>query len=281
MALPVLIPLISAVMSSLIARDQQKEATWRANQKADEISDKNIAMQKEFAQSGIRWRVADAKAAGLHPLAALGTQGASFSPVHQDVQADFSSADMTRSMGQDISRAMQAALSNPEKQLNKLQLASAQAQLEGLTLDNQLKASRLRQLNDPSPGVPSNSGLGGLSGQQYVNEVASKITHAAPGHQSQQAGKITDLGWTQTKTGLAPVPSVDVKERIEDQIFPETMWAMRNYLMPNLGQGDHPPKHLLPKGYDFWSWNPFKQEYQPRKSRMTRKQADQFKNWRK
>lgn len=33
----------------------------------------NMAMQREFAQNGIRWRVEDAKAAGLSPLAALGT----------------------------------------------------------------------------------------------------------------------------------------------------------------------------------------------------------------
>jgi hypothetical protein len=32
----------------------------------------NIAMQKEFAQQGIGWKVADAKKAGIHPLFALG-----------------------------------------------------------------------------------------------------------------------------------------------------------------------------------------------------------------
>jgi uncharacterized protein YnzC (UPF0291/DUF896 family) len=34
----------------------------------------NVAMQKEFAQKGIQWKVNDAKAAGVHPLAALGAQ---------------------------------------------------------------------------------------------------------------------------------------------------------------------------------------------------------------
>lgn len=39
------------------------------------------ALQKEFAQYGIRWRVEDAKAAGLHPLYALGAQVPSYTPV--------------------------------------------------------------------------------------------------------------------------------------------------------------------------------------------------------
>lgn len=43
---------------------------------------RNRDEQRIFAQQGLRWRVDDAKAAGLHPLAALGLSGASsFSPV--------------------------------------------------------------------------------------------------------------------------------------------------------------------------------------------------------
>lgn len=37
--------------------------------------------QERFAQNGIQWRVNDAVAAGLHPLFALGSPGASFSPM--------------------------------------------------------------------------------------------------------------------------------------------------------------------------------------------------------
>lgn len=40
----------------------------------------NYEMQREFAQNGIRWKVADAQAAGLHPLYALGGGGAAFAP---------------------------------------------------------------------------------------------------------------------------------------------------------------------------------------------------------
>lgn len=41
-------------------------------------------LQREFAQNGIQWRVADAKKAGIHPLYALGANTATYTPVSQD-----------------------------------------------------------------------------------------------------------------------------------------------------------------------------------------------------
>ncbi len=51
------------------------------------IAREQMRLQKEFAQNGIQWRVADAKAAGLHPLYAIGASGASYTPVSQDSSA--------------------------------------------------------------------------------------------------------------------------------------------------------------------------------------------------
>lgn len=51
----------------------------------DKRGDENrqYSRDKEFAQKSIRWKVADAKAAGLHPLAALGAASATPSVVPQ------------------------------------------------------------------------------------------------------------------------------------------------------------------------------------------------------
>lgn len=73
----------------------------------EQTQDTNLAnynAQKEFAQSGIQWKVIDAKKAGLHPLFALGGGGASFSPSFQ-VNAD----QGISSAGQNLSRAAAAA----------------------------------------------------------------------------------------------------------------------------------------------------------------------------
>lgn len=44
--------------------------------------------QREFAQNSIQWRVADARAAGIHPLAALGAQVSGYVPVSASGQWD-------------------------------------------------------------------------------------------------------------------------------------------------------------------------------------------------
>ena len=61
------------VMSSMENREDRL-----ARQAQD---DKNIALQKEFAQYGVRWKVADAKAAGVNPLAAMGASTHTYRPV--------------------------------------------------------------------------------------------------------------------------------------------------------------------------------------------------------
>lgn len=44
-------------------------------------ADKDRKLQKQFAQQGIQWRAADARKAGIHPLAALGAQTSQYTPV--------------------------------------------------------------------------------------------------------------------------------------------------------------------------------------------------------
>lgn len=77
---------------------------------AESAGNKNADLQREFAKNSIRWRVADAKAAGIHPLAALGSQGISASPVYAG-GGDYGLSEA----GQDIGRAMSAAVTPEEK----------------------------------------------------------------------------------------------------------------------------------------------------------------------
>lgn len=116
-----------------------------ATQKANAA---NIKYQKEFAQKGIQWRVADAKAAGVHPLYALGAQTHSFAP---NLIADTSMADAVSNAGQDISRAVAGMSSTSEFQEAAQQLALTRGALE-----NELLASQIRLVNQPgSPPRPN------------------------------------------------------------------------------------------------------------------------------
>ena len=52
--------------------DQRRAAASLRNEQ-NTIALHQMANQREFAKHGIQWRVDDAKAAGIHPLAALGS----------------------------------------------------------------------------------------------------------------------------------------------------------------------------------------------------------------
>ena len=120
----------------------------------EKIARENIANQREFAQNGIRWKVADAQAAGLHPLAALGAQTSSFSNVvgADPIKSDFGG------MGQDIGRAIDAGSTSSER-TSRLQGAVSKVatslQLEKASLENDLLRTNIAktraQLGPPIP----------------------------------------------------------------------------------------------------------------------------------
>lgn len=272
------------VIGSVVGGYMQSEAQREANDTNARIAAANQAMQREFAQQGVRWKVADAKAAGVNPLVALGAQTHSYSPVSVGAQPVDGMGRAVSQMGQDISRAMAATSTDGERQLQALQIQSLQTDIQGKQLDNEIRASQLLKMNSPAqigPSFPTHSGLGGglISGQGnssrsaggpgYVTEKPSERTHSQPGHPSQEAGMINDYGFVRTPTGIAIVPSTDAKSRIEDQMIPELQWAVRNQLVPAFG--GHPPPdpryYPLPKGFSSWKWNPFSQEFQPSNSR--------------
>ncbi len=116
------------------------------NNSAADTAQKNYEAQKEFAQNGIRWKVADAKAAGIHPLAALGVNNASFSP-------SFTAGDYSwlGDAGQNLGRAIESKATRAERELGKAMQAETHAeQIRGLKLENDIRAETLLQMKENS-----------------------------------------------------------------------------------------------------------------------------------
>lgn len=161
--------LISAV-SNWFQGDANRDAQERINQQ-------NIALQREFAQNGIQWKVADAKAAGLSPLAALGAQTSSFT------NQVFSPDDSISKMGQDLGRAINSTSTNDTKE-TAFDLASKKILLEKGTLENELLKSQIMRLRTPSaPAVPAavpSPGVAVLGGDVPAG-AANDPVKAAPG----------------------------------------------------------------------------------------------------
>lgn len=103
--------------------------TALGNDSRMDLAKYNAAMQKEFAQNSIKWKVEDAKRAGVHPMAALGVSTSSFSPV----SAQFESPDFSflKDMGQNLDREALAA----KDQEARDQAESFAKESNGLTLE--------------------------------------------------------------------------------------------------------------------------------------------------
>lgn len=125
---------------------------------AAEMAANNIALQREFAQNGIQWKAADAKAAGIHPLFAMGAQTSSFSPVSLGTQPESNFAGGLGSMGQDITRAINATRTQADrdeaftKTMRGLQIEKAT--LENDALRTSLASSIARQKQNQNPPMP-------------------------------------------------------------------------------------------------------------------------------
>ncbi len=222
------------------------------------------AYQKEFAQSGIQWRVKDAQDAGIHPLYSLGASIPTFSPVSQNQVAPSGLSRGVERAGQDISRAVAATSTETQRYTSARlsELAVQRGQLENDLLRLQIR----RQTSQVGPSFPSPSAAPNLvipgQGDARINDsrMDRTIPHAAV--TSQEPGAVTDRGHLWTGSGYAPAPSLDAKERIEDQILPEAAWAFRNMVKPNLGMGKPPAKSWLPRGASRWVWSHAAQEWQ-------------------
>lgn len=247
---------------------------------AAKLNQLNYEHQKEFAQNGIRWRVADAKAAGLHPLAALGAQGASYSP--SAVIGDSPDFSFLKDMGQGIDRAMDAkatqreraekeeksnALFNEELKGKQLQNQETETRIQQMKWDmamdaarNAERSARTQQQVPPMPSLaPDGSLMPGQSNATSPGGIESKpaeIVVNEPGRPGQERGSITELGFSRTNDGgYVPVMSNDAKQRYEEDIVGEIGWNIRNRLPTIFDRQDiAPPRSWLSNPNNYWNW---------------------------
>lgn len=108
---------IANLASGFFNRKSQKEA----NSQSLALARENMGLQREFAQHGVRWKVEDAKQAGIHPLFALGASTHSFSPVSAGVVPENGLAEGMANAGQNIQRSIEATRTADERHQAKLQ----------------------------------------------------------------------------------------------------------------------------------------------------------------
>lgn len=253
--------------SRLLGSFIDRASTRDTNNMSKDLAQQNIALQREFAQKGIQWKVEDAKAAGIHPIYALGGSTHSFSPVSANFASPPSVASDMAAAGQDIGRAINSTRTEGQRQdaftraSQALTLERGQLENEILRADLASKAGRLRSPGSPPMAAAADPYL--IPGQTQSGLTSSeplKVTPAPRNAPHAEGGAIVDVGYARTPTGWSPVPSKDVKERIEDSFPQEIAHFIRNNILPAF-TGNNPPPFDPPAG-KVWRYNPLKLEWQ-------------------
>jgi len=227
----------------------------------EKAAKQNAALQREFAQNGIQWKVEDAKKAGIHPLAALGAQTSSFAPV--SVGGDSLAAGISAA-GQDVSRAIDATRSASGR-IDAYNKTVQDLSLRRMGLENELLASQIAKIRQagtppPMPTAGDRYLLDGQADSGLIKSTPMERNTTNPGFPHQEAGPVSEIGFARTKAGgLAPMYSKDTKDRLEDDTLGMISWNIRNRIAPMFdvhgfeGVGDG----------NMYMYNPVTQEYLP------------------
>lgn len=147
-------------VNMLIRRDWQKDDLQDQREDAERAYYRNYEAQKEFARHGIQWKVEDALAAGLHPLYALGGPTTGYSPtiaIGSSGGVPDAGPSSWNGMGQDLSRAARATMTEEQRAEHDLRLMLLQAQIHETDARAHLansQAARLQQQDQAAAVMP-------------------------------------------------------------------------------------------------------------------------------
>lgn len=148
---PIITGAAIGAVGSLIGSKKNTEASMKA-------AAMNARLQEKFAKHGVRWRVQDAQAAGIHPLAALGMNPTQATPVHvgakpgagiEKATAHMSDALMQKAVqdSEDISMLNKQLLA---KQVRKLQFEGDNEYFDSLIKKKEaIQGKKGRSLDNP------------------------------------------------------------------------------------------------------------------------------------
>lgn len=241
-------------------RDQRfmNDFAWKQSLRQEQF-------QNQLATHGIRMRVADAEAAGLHPLAALGTMPSGGSPVTAAFVGSGGSPSRSnlweglRGMGQDISRSAMAMATPEEKAYKALQLERYSTENEIAKLE--LAERRKRMLNDPGtgPGTPGENAGYTIGGQpdMMLNRIKvnpSLVTASERGAAQQSAGANPMFDIYSMKRSRLGLLNQKAAEATEDDYLAKLGIHIQGLFSGREGPQKMVKNFKVPAGYERWAY---------------------------
>lgn len=237
--------LLGASMASKATKEANaanRAAQEQANRTAIALRDQDHERQERFAKSGIQWRAADAAAAGIHPLYALGANVPTYSPSPVQVGASTATADTSMgsavaSMGQDIGRAINSTRTPDQRDAAYVKTVQ-DLSLQKMGLENTLLASQIKRLqanaNPPFPqSAPGSTASDVLKFPGFNLTTDPNISPAEDweNRHGELAGDLMGLmvmynDWKHTTGGNMKVPWTG--EQVGRKVFEFGDWLDRN-----------------------------------------------------
>lgn len=264
----------------LIGANMQNAARNDANRIQQNQFHEQMQWQKELAMMGLTMKVNDAKAAGIHPLFALGAPPASFSPISIGGSSAESGGDTISrglsSAGQNIQRAIAATQSRAGRDVSILATERAHIENENLRKDGQIKdlqISRLRGTGQIGPSMPvpgggvSPMGVGESKGLGRYESEPPKIPETQPTAPSITAGPtVPYVTFARSGEGLTPVYPKNLP--LEDELGAplSTRWLL---YVANNPEEFRPTQQQVDDAYgpgysrNELSWNPITFQWRP------------------
>lgn len=245
-------------------------------QAQEQTNAQNIAYQTEFAQNGVQWKAADARAAGINPLAALGANTASFSNVvaPQPGAANARPGDALSGAGQSVGRAIASTQSADDQAFNEasralmLQKAGLQNELLQSQIESSRRATTFQPGNGPSTPSPAQTYSGGIPadvmaepGTSFSSRWDDRVRGAGvdviPDKVTQGVGNTTaglhpevSLSRSAGEAGFYPYPSHDMSVAMFNP-WSQRSWDFRNLIMPMFSDDYRPPALRSDRGYSY------------------------------
>lgn len=219
------------------------------NSQAMNFAREQLQFQREAARHGIRWRVADAKESGVHPLFALGAPSFQPSPVSFPVGDSGGGTDIggaLSQMSQGVGRAIHATASKAEREISELDLIAATQGAASRQLDLEMKQIQLAsmkarlardQIGPPLPGAPVRANTG--EAEIKPNEITSSQPDAPTTGAGPAGPSITHH---RVGAGYQAFPAKGV-EGLDDMDLSNVLgidWTIRNRIVgPNVDPKGH------------------------------------------
>lgn len=237
--------------------------------RAQDNFNNQLAKQEEFARNAVRWRAQDVMRGyaetGIHPLALLGVQGASYSPMNWVGGADNSMGDAVSRSGQDLSRAI--AASSDREGRNAMASRFDALTTERMGLENELLRSRIAsekmRLMAPGIGPAAPSSFPVVDGQGIQNTelrsplkfvkddaMSYSVTPATPAHGPRA---VPEVEWSVNSDGsYSPLMSQAYKQRTEDQMLPGLKHFFSNTIVPMFDPSSRRAPFAAREGYHWY-----------------------------